>query len=264
MLVARLRHLSARLFPHGPFDVIRQVALFMLAYYGYRYVRGFIDDPTGAAVAFENARHLISIERSLHVFIEPNVQDWAEGNRAIIDFASWTYINAQTSVTLGSLVYIYTFHNERFYFVRNMFMVAMGLALVGYVVYPTAPPRFFPEWGFFDAVSNFAGVDHTDKVNALFNPYAAVPSMHVCFALMIGIPLSRMVKWTALKWFWRFYPLLVTFVIVATANHFLADAFLGACTAAVAAYAATWLAKARPAVWAFSPVGAREPARATI
>jgi hypothetical protein len=53
--------------------------------------------------------------------------------------------------------------------------------------------------------------------------------------------------------FWRVYPLLVTFVIVATANHFLADAFLGACTAGIAAYAAHWLARARPAVWAFSP-----------
>jgi hypothetical protein len=54
--------------------------------------------------------------------------------------------------------------------------------------------------------------------------------------------------------FWTIYPLLVTFVIVATANHFLADAFLGACTAGVAAYAAQWLARARPAVWAFTPV----------
>jgi hypothetical protein len=102
-------------------------------------------------------------------------------------------------------------------------------------------------------VSAFAGVDHTDKVNALFNPYAAVPSMHVCFALMIGIPLSRLARWRAAKWFWGMYPLLVTFVIVATANHFVADAFLGGCVAAAAAYGAAWLARARPAVWAFSP-----------
>ncbi len=257
MSLARLQSLLARLFPHGPLDVLRQVALFALAYYGYRYVRGFIDDPQGATVAFENARELISIERGLHVFIEPSVQAWASSSGFIHDGAAWMYINAQTSVTVGSLVYIYLFHNERFYFVRNMFMVAMGLALVGYVLYPTAPPRFFPEWGFFDSVSAFAGVDHTDKVNALFNPYAAVPSMHVCFALMIGIPLSRMVKWRALRIFWSLYPLLVTFVIVATANHFLADAFLGAIAAGLAAYAAMWLAKARPAVWAFSPVPER-------
>ena len=52
--------------------------------------------------------------------------------------------------------------------------------------------------------------------------------MHVAFALMIGIPLARLVKWRALKVFWAMYPLLVVFVIVATANHFIADAVLGA------------------------------------
>ena len=46
-----------------------------------------------------------------------------------------------------ALVWLYLRHNDRFYFVRNMFMVAMGLALVGYLVLPTAPPRFLPELG---------------------------------------------------------------------------------------------------------------------
>ena len=45
-----------------------------------------------------------------------------------------------------------------FYFVRNMFLVAFGVALIGYTVFPTAPPRFLPEWGFFDSVSDFTGV----------------------------------------------------------------------------------------------------------
>ena len=85
------------------------------------------------------------------------------GRRAaawLIDIASWMYINAQTTVTVGALIYLYLFRNRRFYFVRNMFMVAMGIALVGYIVYPTAPPRFFPEWGFTDAVADFTGVSH--------------------------------------------------------------------------------------------------------
>ena len=73
-----------------------------------------------------------------------------------------------------------------------MFMVAMGLALVGYVVYPTAPPRMLPELGFADSVSDFTGVSSDSNVNALFNPYAAVPSMHVGFALMLAVPMIRM------------------------------------------------------------------------
>jgi hypothetical protein len=251
---ARLQSLQARLLPHGILDVVRQVLLFFAAYYAYRIVRGLVDDPQGATVAFDNARHLIGIERGMHLFVEPSLQAWAVSKPAIADFASWMYINAQTSVTVGALVYLYLFHNPSFYWVRNMFMVAMGLALIGYMVYPTAPPRFFPEWGFTDAVSHFTGVTHDNvSVNALFNPYAAVPSMHVAFALMIGIPISRLAKHRPVRIFWGCYPLLVTFVIVVTANHFIADAFLGALTAGIAAYAATWLARARPQAWAFVP-----------
>ena len=49
---------------------------------------------------------------------------------------------------------------------------------------PDRAAALLPEWGFLDAVSNFTGVGHDNvTVNALFNPYAAVPSMHGCFAL---------------------------------------------------------------------------------
>jgi hypothetical protein len=253
----RVRSLQARLLPHGPFDLVRQVLLFFIAYNGYRLVRGMADDPGVTAAAFDHARNLISIEQALHVFVEPSVQAWATGTNFLADVASWLYINAQTSVTLGALAFLYLFHNRSFYFVRNMFMVAMGIALVGYTIYPTAPPRFLPEWGFTDSVSNFTGISHDNvTIDALFNPYAAVPSMHVCFALMIGIPLSRLVRNRAGRVFWTIYPALVVFVIVATGNHFLADAFLGACSAAVSAYAASWLARARPAAWAFGRSGA--------
>ena len=160
MLLARARSLQARLLPHGVLDVVRQVLLFAAAYYAYRLVRGWIDDPQGATVAFSNARHLIHFEQTLGFFVEPSVQAWASTKPAIIDFASWVYLNCQTSVTLGALVFLYLFHNKSFYFVRNMFMVAMGIALVGYTVMPTAPPRFFPEWGFLDSVSDFTGVSH--------------------------------------------------------------------------------------------------------
>jgi hypothetical protein len=252
-----LTALRARLLPNGVLDVVRQVVLFFCAYYAYRIVRGMIDDPAGATAAFQNARDLIGIERGLNLFVEPSVQAWASTTPVVIDVASWVYINAQTTVTVSALVFIYLMHNRSFYWVRNMFMVAMGIALLGYLVYPTAPPRFFPEWGFIDAVSDFTGVPHDNvSVNALFNPYAAVPSMHVAFALMIGVPLSRLAKHRATRIFWACYPAFVVFVIVATGNHFLADAFLGAFTAGVAALAALWLGRARPQAWAFGLPGA--------
>jgi hypothetical protein len=133
----------------------------------------------------------------------------------------------------------------------------MGLAILGYVLYPTAPPRFFPEWGFQDSVSTMFGVETNDtRVDTLFNPYAAVPSMHIGFSLMIGWSLARLVRHPALRVWWRVYPVVVLFVIVATANHFLVDAVLGAVVAGLSAMAARELGRARPAAWRFgrSPV----------
>ncbi len=242
-----------RLLPRGWLDLARQLAFMGAAYWVYSLVRGVVDAPGGAAVAFENARRLISIELELNVFVEPSVQAWAEGVPVMVDVSSWLYINAQTTVTMGALVFLYVVHNRSFPFVRNMFAVAWVLALVAYGLYPTAPPRLFPEWGFFDAVSSFTGVSHTDSAAALFNPYAAVPSMHVCFAVMIGVPLSRLCRHRAVRLFWTLYPLLVVFVIVTTANHFLADAFLGALTAGLAALAARRIGQLRPAEWSFLP-----------
>jgi uncharacterized membrane protein YkvA (DUF1232 family) len=234
--------------------VLRQVALFAAAYLAYRLVRGLVEGDANAA--FAHARDVISLELTLHIFVEPSIQAWASGSRALMDFLSWLYVNAQTTVTVGALVYLYLRHNRSFYFVRNMFVIAMFIALIGYVVFPTAPPRFMPEWGFIDSVSNVTGVhvDHASaSLNALVNPYAAVPSMHVCFALMIGWPLARLARHRVVKVVWFLYPFLMAFVIIATANHFIFDAILGALTAGLAAYGARWLARARPGgVWRFS------------
>jgi hypothetical protein len=253
--VTRLRprlDVLLRLLPHGPLDVARQVLLFAAGYSLYRFVRGFADDPGVAELAFGNAREIIAAEQTLNVFVEPHIQAWAMSSGLLIDGLSWVYVNAQTSVTLGALVFIYLRRNESFYFVRNMMLVAMTLALIGYVVFPTAPPRFFPEWGFSDSVSDVTGVaPDSTTVDALFNPYAAIPSMHVAFALMIGWSLARLVRHPLVRAAWWAYPVLVTFVIVATANHFLVDAVLGAFVAGVSALAARELARTRPAAWRF-------------
>jgi hypothetical protein len=256
-MVARARLLQARVLPHGWPDALRQVSLFMAAYVAYRLARGLVEGR--ATAAFQHARELISFERTLHVFVEPSVQAWASGSHFLMVSASWLYVNAQTSITITALAYLYMRHNRSFYFVRNMFMIAMAIALVGYVVFPTAPPRFFPEWGFIDSVSTFTGVhvSHASgSMTALFNPYAAVPSMHVAFALMIGWPLARLTRPLPVRIAWFLYPFLMAFVIVVTGNHFITDAMLGAATAGISAYAASWLGRARPAAWRFSTASA--------
>jgi hypothetical protein len=241
-------------FPHGPLDALRQIAIFATAYYAYRLTRGAIDDPQGTAVAFENARTLISLEKSTGTFIEPAVHQFFRDIAVLRDAATLLYMNAQTTIVLAALIYIYLRHNERFYFVRNMFVVSMGLALIGYMVFPTAPPRFFfAEYNFVDVVSRFNDVGPESPANSLFNPYAAVPSMHCCFALLIGIPLARMAKHRVTRILWGLYPLVMCWCVIVTANHWWLDAALGAAVAAISAYAAAWLARARPTVWAFEP-----------
>lgn len=253
-MFARATTLQERFLPNGLLDLVRQVLLFMAAYQLYRLTRGFVNDPDAATVAFNNARELIGVENTLGLFVEPSIQAFTAGQAWLLDIASWMYINAQTTITLGALVWLYLFRNASFYFVRNMFLFAFCLALVGYGLFPTAPPRFLPEWGFFDAVSDFTGVPQDSvTVDALFNPYAAMPSMHVGFALMISIPLARLVRWRPLKVFWALYPLIVVWVIVATANHFILDAVFGAVVAGIGALFALGMARLRPDVWSFRP-----------
>jgi hypothetical protein len=254
-MVARVRVLEARLLPKGWLDLLRQVSLFGGAYLAYTIVRGLVAGR--ATEAFQHARELISIERTLHVFVEPSVQAWASGSHLLMVLASWLYVNAQTSVTVVALLYLYLRHNRSFYFVRNMFMIAMAIALVGYTVFPTAPPRFMPEWGFIDSVSDLTGVhvSHAStSLNVLVNPYAAVPSLHVAFALMIGWPLARLARTWIVRVAWLLYPFLMVFVTVVTANHFIVDALLGALTAGAGAYGASWLARRRPGAWRFAAV----------
>jgi hypothetical protein len=257
-VLVRVRLLPARVLPNGWIDVLRQMSLFGAAFLCYRLVRGLVEGR--ATAAFQHARDVIAVERTLHFFVEPSVQAWASGSHAVMTVTSWMYVNAQTTVTIGALLYLYLCHNRSFYFVRNMFLIAMGVALLGYYVFPTAPPRFLPEWGFVDTVADFTGirVSHASAVNsALFNPYAAVPSMHVAFALMVSWPIASLARTRAVRLAWRLYPLLITFVIVVTANHFLSDAVLGALTAVVSAYGARGLARWRT-VWRFVP-GPQQP-----
>jgi hypothetical protein len=254
---------AARFLPQGWPDLLRQLLLFCGAYWLYRFVRGFTDGRV--AQAFDNARDLIQIEQGLGLFIEPAVHAWARGSSWMIDGASWMYVNSHFTITTVTLAFIYLRRNPSFYFIRNMFMVAMGIALVLYAAFPTAPPRFMPEYGFSDSVAQFTGITaEGSSADALYNPFAAVPSMHVAFALMLGVPMASMARRAWVKALWILYPALVTFVVVATANHWWFDAFTGAVTAGVAALAAIVFARVRPAAWAWMPAAPAAAAQRAV
>ena len=247
--------IEAKLLPRGWADIIRQIALFVGAFLLYDMVRGLV---LGGNLykPFGDAMKIINFERALHIFIEPSVQAWAENKHVLMDALDWTYLNGHFFLTLAAMVFIYFRRNDSFYFVRNALMLAMLIALVGYWLYPTAPPRLMPEWGFTDSISQFVthskGWSDNTPAGAFVNAYAAVPSMHVCFSVLIGLSMARLSSHRLARIAWALYPMLVTFVVVATANHFLVDVFLGALTAGIAlALAHRLLARARPEVWGF-------------
>src|SRR5437588_4821425 len=227
----RIDQIGTRVLPRGWADAIRQLLLGVGAYMLYELVRAVV---YGSAYSpgykpFGDATKIINLERLLHVFAEPSIQAWVAGQHWLMDLADWTYLNAHYFVSIGALLFIYLRRNDSFYFVRNVFMIAMALALVGYALYPTAPPRLMPEWGFTDSVSQFVtggtGSIWVDRGagHAFLNFYAAVPSMPVCFATIVGVTMARLVRRRAARIAWCLYPLFVTFVVVATANHYLTD-----------------------------------------
>lgn len=243
--------------------MLRQLLLFALAYAGYQLVRGLV--ATSGPTAYADARRIIGLERRLHIFAEPSLQRWVAGHAHwLLTPAAFIYVNAHFALTVGALTFIYLRRNASFYFVRNMFMVAMLIALTAYALYPTAPPRLMPAWGFSDTVRQFlhANIDR-GAGSVLFNPYAAVPSMHVCVALMISLPMVALVRHRIARVAWLSYPVVVAFVVVVTANHYFTDVLLGALTAAVsAAVALRLLPRARPGAWEFR--GAAGPIRSSV
>jgi membrane-associated phospholipid phosphatase len=248
---------TARL-PKGWGDLGRQIGLLIAVDIAYETVRGVADGQR--VTAFAHGQQIIDFERATHTFFEPDLQSFFVGAHWVIDFANQVYMNSQFAVVLGFFFWLYFFRNDAFYFVRNMFIVSMGLALVGYTLYPTAPPRLFPEYGFVDTINDFSNVNHDSALVKVFiNPYAAVPSMHCAFALMVGISAARLSRHWYTRALWALWPALVIWVVIVTGNHYWMDAALGGLVAALSALVAhRLLARARPEAWAWRSPATQE------
>ena len=244
--------------PKGWGDLGRQIGLLILVDIAYETARGLADGSRSVAMA--HGQQVIDFERSTHTLFEPGWQAFFIPATWLVDFANQVYMNSQFAVVLTFFLWVYFFRNESFNFIRNMFIVSMGLALIGYTLYPTAPPRLFPEEGFVDTINSFSDVNHDSALVKVFiNPYAAVPSMHCAFALIIGISGFRLSRHAYTKAFWAAWPLLVSWVVIVTGNHYWVDVVLGWMVAMVAALVAhRLLARARPEAWAWRVGSTRE------
>jgi hypothetical protein len=237
--------------PRGPFDLLIQLVLLGVAYSAWRYARGAVDGSMG--ISFTHARDLVSAERSLGLLIEPSIQHWAVSAGWPADIASWGYANLHFKGSCLMLAILYFGYRQSFGFVRNAVFAAMAISVIGYALFPTAPPRFLPELG-LDPSSSVTGNNPllSHPGDALFNPFAAVPSMHVGLSVILAWSLAMLVRPRLLRGLFFAYPLLMTFVVVASGNHFWLDAAFGLVTAALATGVALLLGRANPD-WSFAP-----------
>jgi membrane-associated phospholipid phosphatase len=251
--------LRERFLPRGPLDLVLQLALIAAAYWTWRHARGAVAG--GMSESFAHARDLVSAERGVGALFEPSVQHWAISSGWPADVARWGYANLHFKGSCLALAVLYFGYRNSYGFVRNMAIAAMLISVAGYALYPTAPPRFLPELGLDPSTAvtgNNALLSHPG--DSLFNPFAAVPSMHVALSLIFAWSLALLVRPRVLKGLLFAYPLLMTYVVIASGNHFWLDAFFGLLTAAAAAGVALLLARVNPD-WSFGAQRRSAPAR---
>ncbi len=163
------------------------------------------------------------------------MQRWAlDAPGFVMEVAKFTYFQCQFTITFGFVLWVYVLRHYAYTLLRNVLFTTFMLALPGYILYPTAPPRMLPDEGFVDALQT-AALNQSGFLVTLFgNPYAAMPSLHTATAILVGSTGVLVTRHLLVRLMWAFYPALVVFSIVATANHFFLDAIAGAGILAVA------------------------------
>ena len=220
-IAAGRRHL-----PRGYADFARQVLIWFGFLLAYQVARGLADrDP---ARAFENGWRVIDIEQRLTGLGELTLQGWTQSSHFLAELVSWTYWNSEFTVIGLALLWVYLRRNEAFTRFRNTILLANGLGLIGYVLLPTAPPRFFTSIGFHDTLGQLGGLNHgSGLVELASNPYAAMPSLHAADALIVGVILASVVRNWPGRVLWLLWPVWVWFAVMATGNHFWLDVLAG-------------------------------------
>jgi len=179
-------------------------------------------------VAREHTDGIVALERHLHLFGERTIQRAAHWVPALPTLLGIAYIALHFLGTAAFLIWLHRTHPERFPIVRNTLIAATGFALSIYLLYPVAPPRL-AGLGFVDTVTHNAKVNlSSDLLGSLYNPFAAVPSLHFGYALLVGVTVGVLAEGRIARAIGWSYPVVMLLVIVATGNHFFFDAAGGA------------------------------------
>jgi hypothetical protein len=203
----------------------------------YEFSRAHVNVGQLTALAYHNGLVVANFEITHGFFFEQRFQALVIHDRFLMYSVYFFYAFAHLFVTLGFLVWVYLRRNYAFAFVRNLFYVTSALALAVFMLYPTAPPRLFPYLGFKDPSQTLhmtpAGGAQAGAL--LYNPYAAMPSLHMGFSLIVGLSLVVVGKRLWLRIIGGMYPVLMFAVVIVSANHWILDGLSGAATVAVSA-----------------------------
>lgn len=204
----------------------------LVVLYGlYQLARGIVvGDPRDAV---QHAHDVVTFEQSLHMFVEMRVQGAARAIPGMAPLLGGAYLTLHLAVTGATLLWLHQRRPQAFPSVRTTLVVASGLAVVGFLAFPTAPPRLAGV-GIADTVSGGYIDLNRGLVSSLYNPYAAVPSIHIGYAIVVGAALVRYSTSLLVRVTAALYPLFVLLVVIGTGNHFFFDAAAGAAVACVA------------------------------
>jgi PAP2 superfamily len=244
--------------PDGWRGLARQLAVFVPFDICYELSRRI--STGGRTTALQNARDVVHAERVLGIYQELAVQRWAEDAPGfVMAVAKFTYFQCQFTITFAFVAWVYVRRHYAYTLLRNTLFATFMLALPGYVLYPTAPPRLLTSEGFVDSLQD-AALNQSGFLVTLFgNPYAAMPSLHTGTAILVGSTGVLVTRHLLVRLAWALYPALVVFAIVATANHFFLDAVAGAGVLAVALTIVLTLHRRKG--WSIAPLSDRSSAR---
>jgi hypothetical protein len=205
---------------------LHELVVVLAAFLLYFWIRGAVVDRE--ADAFANARDLVSFEKSIGVYWEAEMQGWILGSSPWIRLMNWVYFWGHMPLVVVFAVWLYFRHRHTYGLVRTAFLASGAIAIVLYALYPVAPPRLLPGSGFVDTMAIYDRVGYQTQESAAFvNPFAAMPSLHFGWSMLLAAAVARVGRrW----WYIAFgiaWPVAMLFAVVLTANHWIVDAVGG-------------------------------------
>ena len=215
------------------FSPRREVALGLVVYAVYLLVRKLVLSADGRSRARRNAERIVRAEETLGLHVEPAVQRALLRFPRVVHGLNLGYALFNLSLTAGWLVVLFRRRDPDFHRVRRACLLAHLAAEPVFLLFPTAPPRVLD--GFVDTLAEVSGVDIEHPLLVRFyNPIAAMPSLHVTFAVLTGAAIAERTDSVLVKGAALVYPSLVSLVVTGTGNHYVLDAVAGAALGAAA------------------------------